>query len=254
LQKIAIILFLGILTGACSITRKLSKETYRESDYADSGNVLDKVIKQNITSSGFFIQKAEIELNTQTEKKKFLGSIKFEFPDKFVISLKSKTGIEGARIYVNKDSIFVNDRINKTMYFGTALNLKRKFGLNQSILPIIFGDMVVENRFNTGIGKCEENKLKVDCNVRGVTISYSIDCKRSKINQVHLGNSSLKENINISYSSFIYLDKALIPRIIDIEDPQHSIKVRIKLMKTEYPWNGDVRFVPGKGYEIIEIL
>ena len=37
----------------------------------DSGNVLDKVIKQNITSASFFIQKAEIELITQNEKKNF---------------------------------------------------------------------------------------------------------------------------------------------------------------------------------------
>ena len=27
-----------------------------------------------------------------------------------------------------------------------------------------------------------------------------------------------------------------------------------KIIKTDYPWNGDVRFVPGKGYEIIEII
>ncbi|HEY5123316.1 MAG TPA: DUF4292 domain-containing protein [Ignavibacteria bacterium] len=254
MQKVAIVLFLGILTGACSVTRKISNETYRESNNTDSGNVLEQVIKQNITSASFFIQKAEIEVNTKTEKKKFLGSIKFEYPDKFLISLKSRTGIEGARIYINKDSIFVNDRINKTMYFGTAFNMKRKFGLNQNVIPIIFGDLVVENKFNAEIGKCEENKLKVDCNVRGITINYNIDCKRRKINQVHLGNSSLKENINVSYNNFIYLNNTLIPRIIDIEDPQYNIRIRIKIIKTEYPWNGDVRFMPGKGYEIIEIL
>lgn len=254
MQKIAIILFLGILTGACSVTRKMRNETYPESSDTNSGNVLQRVIKQNITSASFFIQKAEIELITQNGKKKFLGSIKFEYPDKFLISLKSRTGIEATRIYINKDSILVNDRINKTIYFGTALNLKRKFGLNQSVIPLIFGDIVVENRFNAGIGKCEENKLKVDSNVRGVTMKYNIDCKRSKLDQVNLGNSNLKENININYSNFIYLNSTLIPRSIGIEDLQNNIKVRIKIIKTEYPWNGDVRFVPGKGYEIIEIL
>lgn len=232
----------------------MRNETYPESGDTNSENVIQRVIKQNVTSSGFFIQKAEIELITQNEKKKFLGSIKFEYPDKFLISLKSRTGIEGARIYINKDSIIVNDRINKKMYFGTALNLKRKFGLNQSVIPLIIGDMVVENRVNAGIGKCEDNRLKVDCNVRGVTTRYNIDCKRGKIDQVNLGNSNLKENININYSNFINLNSTLIPRIIDVENLQNNIKVRIKILKAEYPWNGDVRFVPGKGYEIIEIL
>ena len=98
------------------------------------------------------------------------------------------------------------------------------------------------------------NKLIVDCNVRGVTMRYNIDCKRSKIDQVNLGNSNLKGNININYSNFIYLNSTLIPRSISVEDLQNNIKVRIKIIKTEYPWNGDVKFVPGKGYEIIEIL
>lgn len=260
MQKIALILFLGILTGACSVTRKAKTATYQESGDTNSENVLSRVIKQNITSASFFIQKAEIELITQNITKKFLGSIKFEYPDKFLISLKSRTGIEGARIYINKDSILVNDRINKVIYFGTAMNLKRKFGVNQSVIPIIFGDMVVESRFNPGTGKCEDNKLIVDCSIRGVTMRYNIDCKRSKIDQVNLenlgnlGNSNLKGNINVNYSNFIYLNNTLIPRSISVEDLQNNIKVRIKIVKTEYPWNGNVKFVPGKGYEIIEIL
>jgi hypothetical protein len=254
LQKIAIILFLGILTVSCSVTRKMRNETYPDTGDTNSENVLAKAIKQNITSESFFIQKAEIELITQNDKKKFLGSIKFEYPDKFLISLKSRTGIEGARIYINKDSVFVNDRINKTIYFGTAVNLKRKFGLNQSVIPLIFGDLIIENRYDAEKGKCEDNKLNVECNLRGVTMKYNIDCKRSKTDQVSLGNSNLKENIDINYSNFIYLNSTLIPKSIIVEDLKNNIKVRIKIIKTEYPWNGDVRFVPGKGYEIIEIL
>ena len=247
-------MFLGIFVGACSVSRKMRSDTYPVSGDSSSGNVFERVIKQNFTSEGFYVQKAEIEFITQTEKKKFLGSIKFKYPDKFLISLKSRTGIEGARIYINKDSVIVNDRINKKMYFGTAMDLKRKFGLNQSFIPLLFGDMFTDNRFNAEEGKCVDNKLRVNWNVRGVAMIYNIDCKRSKIAQINLENNNLKENINISYSNFIFLNKSLIPRNIEIEDVKYSIKVRIKIIKTEYPWNGDVRFVPGKGYEIIEIL
>jgi hypothetical protein len=232
----------------------MRSEKYHVAGDTDSGNVYERVIKQNFTSSSFFIQKAEIELIAQNDKKKFLGSIKFKYPDKFLVSLKSRTGIEGARIYINKDSVIVNDRINKKIYLGTSMDLKRKFGLNQSIIPLIFGDIVVDNRFNAEESKCVDNKLRVDCNVRGVTVSYNIDCKRNKITKIKLGNNYLKENINISCSNFIYLNGSLIPRSIEVDDIQDDIKIRIKIIKTDYPWNGDVRFVPGKGYEIIEII
>jgi hypothetical protein len=247
-------LFLGIYSIGCSVTRKAGNKKLPEFNEAVSGSILERIKKQNITDASFFIQKAEIELIAGSEKKRFLGSIKFEYPDRFLFSLKSKTGIEGARIYVNKDSVLVNDRINKKMYFGTALNLKRKFGLNQSVIPLIFGDMIFDNKFNTETLKCENNKLRVDYTYRGIPMHYNIDCKKSKVEQISLGNSDLKDNIDIDYSSFIFLNNMILPRIIEIVDMQYNIKIRIKIIKTEYPWNGNVKFVPGKGYEIIEIL
>jgi hypothetical protein len=254
LQKIAIILFLCVLTGACSVTRKAGKNTLPEFNDNASECVLEEVIKRNITSTSFFIQKIEIELITQSGKKKFLGSIKFKYPDKFLISLKSRTGIEGMRIFINRDSILINDRINKKMYFGKSLNIKRKFGIDQRVLPLIFGDMIVDNRFNAGTDKCVDNKLMFDWNLNEARVVYHIDCKRNKTEMIDLKSTSMKENIRINYSNFTGISGTLIPRIIEIEDLQNKIKIKIKMLKTEYPWNGDIRFVPGKGYEIIEIL
>jgi hypothetical protein len=50
------------------------------------------------------------------------------------------------------------------------------------------------------------------------------------------------------------LNNKLLPRIIEIADMEYNTRVRIKIIKTEYPWNGNVTFVPGKGYELSEIL
>ena len=60
---------------------------------------------QNITNTDFYIQKAEIEFTNKDNRQKFLCSIKYQRPDKYLISIKSRTGIEGARIYVSEDSI-----------------------------------------------------------------------------------------------------------------------------------------------------
>ena len=73
--------------------------------------------------------------------------LKFEYPDKYLISIKSRTGIEGARIYISEDTILFNDRINKKMYYGSSLYLKRKYGLTTNFLPLIFGDIVSRKKF-----------------------------------------------------------------------------------------------------------
>ena len=254
MRKVAIILLLGIFAGGCSVTRNRSKDSYSNLNDISSGNVLESVKNQNVTTSNVFIQKADIELLNQNGKQKFIGNIKFEYPDKYLISIKSRSGIEGVRIYITKDSIFVNDRINKKMYFGNSFYLNRKYGLNQSFLPLIFGDIVVDKSCNGSKDKCSGDQLKVNCVVKGVTLNYNIDCKRGKIIFVSQLNNSGSEGIKMKYEAFLNLGNIIIPGIIEIEDSQYNMTIKIKIVKVEYPWNGNVKFIPGKGYESIELL
>ena len=118
MRKIVIILFLAIIAGGCYVNRKAANVVTLSDGVAENETILERTERQNITSRGFNIQKAEIEFNNQYGNQKFLASIKFEYPEKYLISLKSRTGIEGVRVFINKDSVFVNDRINKKLYIG----------------------------------------------------------------------------------------------------------------------------------------
>ena len=40
-----------------------------------------------------------------------MATIKYELPDKYLISIRSKAGIEAARIFITKDTVLINDRI-----------------------------------------------------------------------------------------------------------------------------------------------
>jgi hypothetical protein len=254
LRKVAIILFLGLLAGGCSLTKRAGNVTIPFTVIKETGNVIENVILQNLSSTGFFIQKAEIELNNLNGKQKFLASIKFEFPDKYLISIKSRTGIEGARIYITKDSVIVNDRINKKMYFGTTFNLIRKYGLNQSLLPLVFGDLLVEKNQKMLQEKCLDDNLEFNCVLRGVSLNYELDCKKKKSLKVTLRNNYLQKDVIIISEGYVKTGNILIPRVIEVEELNTNIKIRIKYLRVEYPWNGNVKFVPGKGYELIELL
>jgi hypothetical protein len=254
LRKIVIILFLSILAGGCSLSRKAGYVPSAGSLSLESENYLENVIRQNISSKGFFIKKADVELNDQSGKQKFLASIKFEFPDKYLISLKSKTGIEGARIYITKDSLIVNDRVNKRMYFGTKGYLRSKFGLNQSLLPLIFGDLITENNRQDLKPKCLGGKIQFVCVLGGVTLNYIIDCKRYKSSLVTLKSNYLQQNVIIRNEGYLKTGSIILPDNVQIEDLNTNTTIRIKFLKLEYPWNGKLKFIPGKGYELIELL
>ncbi len=254
MRKIILILILGTFIPGCSVTRNVSKVITESSKKYVSENVVESVKEQNITNDSFFIQKAEIEILTQNGKEKFLANIKFEKPDKFLISLKSRSGIEGTRIYISNDTVLVNDRINKKFYFATSFYIEKKYRFSLNCLPLIFGDMVIEKNCEDIVEKCSGNKLNINCMVKGVTFNYNIDCEKRKALLVNQMINFVQQGIRIKYESFLYVGNILIPKMVELEDSQYNTTIKIKILKVEFPWNGSIKFVPGKGYELIQLI
>jgi hypothetical protein len=254
LRKIASILFTALLLWSCSATRKIKSENYVSNGAVKTGNVLEDIQNMNISSKSFFIQKAEVELTSNEGTEKFIANIRFEYPDRYLISLKSKTGIEGARVYINKDSILVNDRINKKLYFGDSFYFKRKYGLNQSFLPLVFGDLLIDQRTGDKNLDCSENKKEFESAVQGVLLKYLIDCRMRKIVQVNQTGSSSNTSMVIKYEKFFRIENIMLPGLVEVKENEFNTRIRIRIMKVEYPWSGNVKFIPGKGYELIKLL
>lgn len=237
-----------ILSSGCSLSRRISTQEIPAIALTDS--VVKDILTQNLTSEGFFIEKAEVEVVTEEGKEKFIATIKFRKPDTYLISIKSKTGIEGARIFADGDSIKVNDRINKRFYFGTSIYLKRKYGITQGVLPLLFGDLIVESRCITGNELCNGDKLFLNCTVRGIRMNYTLNCKSRKAAVV----DQTDEGVKINYGKYIRAGNILIPGMIDFTDTKYNTTVKIKIEKVVFPWNGIINFIPGRDYELIELV
>jgi hypothetical protein len=254
LRKIAFIFFCGLIINGCSVFRNSRKTVYENTDKNLTGSIVENTENQNITNNGFFIQKAEITVKTTEESNTFIANIKFEKPDKYLISLRSRTGIEGARIFISGDSIRMNDRINKKLYSGTSGYLERKYGFSQSFIPLIFGDLIIDKKCEAKAGNCIEDKLVFDCQLNGIPLSYRLDCKKRKIFSVDQINSLNQSAVKIKYEKFFNISGISIPKIIEFVDNQYNIEIKIKVIKVQLPWTGNLNFIPGRGYELIELL
>jgi hypothetical protein len=254
LWKIVTIVVLGLFSAGCSVIRNKSDRNLEISKEYISENILESVKRQNITNQNFFIQKAEIEILVQNNREKLIGSVKFIHPDKYLISLKGRTGIEGARIYTSGDTMLINDRINKKVYSVSTLYLKRKYGISTDFLPLIFGDLVLEINPKDRKTSCIGDKVNFDCVVQGILLNYEINCKKGKTILVQQHDSMNLRSIEIKYDKYIKSGNILIPENIEFIDSQRDIRLKIKVLKIQQPWNGNVMFIPGKDYETIEIL
>jgi hypothetical protein len=254
LRKIVLIFLLGIIVAGCSVTRSRSKSLSASSGSIITGNVLEDVKNQNVTGKSFFLQKADIEIITKTIDEKFIATIKFAYPDRYLISLKTRTGIEGARIYINKDSVIVNDRINKKLYFVDKFYLEQNFGITPELLALIFGDIILDEKMTSRKFECVEGRLETEINLKGVKFNYVIDCDKRKSVAVKVLNNYVQNGVEINYNKFFKRSGILMPGEIEVNDYKSNIKIKIKIIKIESPWNGNFDFIPGKGYEIIELV
>jgi len=254
LQKVSVTVLICIICWSCASLKK--SESNRTEAFADTTTISfrESLVRQNLTGSSFFIQKAEVEYFNGEQKQKFLAVIKFEKPDRYLISLKSKAGIEGARIFINGDSIIVYDRINKIAYIGKSLYLRKKFGFDQSFLPLLFGDFVNNDSRYLSKEQCTKGNLDLVRSLHGLKVHYSIDCGKRKVSGADLSDNYGKRKILFEYGKIKSTGACYIPRDIKINYTDSNLRLNIKIVKVESPWNGNVKYLPAKGYEFKELL
>lgn len=253
MQKIIIVLFITICLAGCSASK------YHVNSNTDKKNIdlvnfdLSEVKKNNLTSFSFFIQKAEVEIVNQGEKQKFIASLKYRNPDSFLISLRSTTGIEAARIFLSKDTVLINDRINKTFYFGSYEETRKKYGFSWKLLPLLFGDVIANTKSESSLYYCEKGISTIETFIDEFKISYIIDCKRMKSISVSVTRDIDTKPVYIQYEDYNNLANVIFTKKASIADLNNFDIINIKFSKLEIPWEGTIKFVTGNNYEQKEI-
>jgi hypothetical protein len=254
LRKIAFILTFTVLSAGCAVNRKQARTASSSSTAAQLINLYESILIQNLTSRSFYIERAEIRIKSSEGEKSGLGTVKFMIPDKFLISIKSIGGIEVARIFLTGDSIMINDRFNKRLYYGSESYLKNKYGVTTSLLPVLLGDYVNEQKLDSNKISCTDGKLSVIGKVNSVKIKYLIDCELGKSVMAMPEGKNEENSLEIRYNEFFRVNNINFPGKIDIIEKLNNTTIEIKIQKIITPWEGVIEFIPGKQYEKILLL
>jgi hypothetical protein len=251
LWKVRLLLLIAIFSTGCSISRK-SRSV--ENHFNMVSGKIDKVILEglNITRNSFYVQKAEFSFLSDELELDGIATIKFEWPDKYLISIKNKIGIEGVRALITKDSIVINDRLNKKLYYCSGEYIKKKFGTSPSLIPILFGDYINESSV-VGVLECEEGKIITEGIVDNLSIRYIISCLSGKTLLAERVNNSGNVEAKIVYSKFFKENSLIYPGIIKMSENMGHTRLKIKILRLEYPWSGMISFIPGNQYDKIRL-
>jgi hypothetical protein len=254
LRQIEFFLCLIFLISACSVSRIHERKNSPSTQSTGKEKGIEGIENQNLTKYSFFIQKAEFRLVINGETKNGVGSIKFEKPDKYLISIKSRGGIEITRIFISDDTVMINDRINRKFYYGTPAYLKSKYRIDTSVLPLLLGDYINDKVYDTNKINCLGGKFNIEGVINRLKVNYIVDCAIWKIIYASPEDNVSEGKFQIRYDDFIKNGEISTPQIIEISDGQSKSLIEIKIDKIESPWEGKIQFIPGSNYEKIHLL
>jgi hypothetical protein len=245
------ILLLSLLLSGCSIFRNAGfKETAKTKNEFKNCDI----VSNNISNNNFYIQKAVVTVSEDDVTNKFLATIKYKLPDSLLISIRAKIGIEIARIFMTDDTLIINDRINKKLRVGNPVDLKNKYGIDPSLVFVIFGDFIIAKEQMQSLVKCQNGSAEDQFFVEGKRIDYKIDCKKAKIVSASFGGEINKGNIIINFSEFIDYEGIRIPASIGISNDLSNVKASIQIEKANNNYGGVIGGIKkGSNYEVIRL-
>jgi hypothetical protein len=254
LQKVIYIIVLLIFITGCSVIRKGERKAheYTKEDLRD--NIYQNVNALNISNNNFFIQKADIEISSVEGKQNIIGSIKYLKSGTYLISIKNRAGIEAVRIFLSKDTLLVNDRVYRRLYYGSPKWISRKYGIPYEILPVMLGDYIFDKMADSKTEKCINGSVTIDFVKETKWLKYVIDCKLNKVVFAYFQSIENEREAELKYTKFYKWGEILAPGRIQIRNIEKGIDIVIRIKKIQSPWNGTIDFVPGNKYDLIKLL
>ena len=255
MQKLTLILLIIIwFNDGCFVLRKKTDSGKLEADKVREIDFLKAVKDNNVTKRSFFIKRADIEFSNDDLSQNFYASLKYLKQDTLLLSIRSRIGIEIARIFMTNDTLLINDRINRKLLVGNPGYIEDRYGIAAPLINGLIGDLMLDNKTENDLIRCLDSKFIKESLVNGHKIKYVIDCKLQKVVNTLIESSLETKRIVINYKEFKRKDQTIFPKIIEVKDLENNSRLKIKIIKIETNWQGSIEFIPGYRYKVIQLL
>lgn len=240
------IIFVTLIMAGCSSAR--ISQSANEPDKRSGVESLEDIMSLNLTNNNFQIQKASLEIVTESGTEKLMASMKYRMPGTYLISLRSTAGIEAARFYITNDTILVNDRINRKLFHASPLYLEEKYGVSTAYLPVIIGDLV-GNMNNSEKIECINGEYSLVEKTGRDNIEFTVSCRNGKVSEVITGNIYSGNRIIVEFSRLRSAGNLNYPGDIYIRHTGGKESVRLIIERINSINDEEIVFIPGRNYE-----
>jgi len=244
-----IIIIIVITVSSCRSLRLYETGTESGTVEINAEKIVERVRLNNIIAGPLAINKIIINYEQEGESRRFRANLKYNGSDSILISIRTFAGIEAARVLIEKDTVRISDKINKIYYLGSTEHLGEKYGIKFDFIDLFFGDIgnidIRKRRL-----KCEEGLVKIQENVPGRTIEYTIDCNVSKIIAIEGTIGYEGEKIRGIFDEFRSEDGLLYPGKISWHLNGEETVIYIEMQNLKRSNSSNIIFRVGSDYKL----
>lgn len=244
-KTVGIILLVVLLAGisSCSTARKRRMADVRTLTGISDINAFGDAVKElNINKEGFIIRKANVVLEGTEIEGNFTLYAKVNQRGDFFVSVRGPLGIELARAISTGDSVFVINKINRVVLYGSRSSLLKKAGLPENLIEIITGDIPDTVSFSGASLSANgmiylsysDNKSKSD-----ITINRSM----MKISEEIISTSDEEAKYLLKFDNFIDSGNKRYPSTVEVESVEKMFHVKINILELQLGFKEKIEIV-----------
>ena len=243
IRNITIILLFLFLINSCSIFRRAGDSTKGYGTAADINELLRQTEKNNVGKKDFIISRFRVDYREGNNNKKAGGFIKRTGDGLMLVSIRSVAGIEIARASIDIDSINVYDRVNNLMYIQTIDYMFNKFGLQDDIISLLWGDLPSGLSRKPGGSSSDGNTY----NVKYANADYriTINTTNRKLQKIEFSNTNYSKTV-IEYSDYNTFNGITVPCEILLENLNRELVIKLKYYNLKFGKIKNMSFETGK--------
>ncbi|MBX2844039.1 MAG: DUF4292 domain-containing protein [Flammeovirgaceae bacterium] len=175
-------------------------------------NIIAKKAKVKELDYTYFTAKGKLKIEQGETKQRVIADVRMMKDSIIWVSMRSSTGIEGARLLATPDSVIMMDRLNNVFYAYTFPEISRilKFDLSLNMLQsIVVGNALVFNEGNAIVTKDDTHKILSQL-VSNIKIESKISKSTSKLEEITVENFNNRNQLQVEYSNFKEINNRLI--------------------------------------------
>lgn len=218
-----------------------------------SEEFLREVRNNNLTAGPVSVSRIIIKYRIGEDSRRLRANFKYDGNEKMLISIRTFAGIEAARILIERDSVKINDRINKIYYRGTEKEMNAKYGFSIGDISLFLGDIGEIERTRGKIA-CIEGQVKVNVGSGDAKMEYIIDCGNHKIMAVRGRTGGSKGVIKGVFKDFTKEDGLKYPTEIKWSIEDRDIEIEVEMDNVKRQDNMNFIFDEEKSYALKGLL